>query len=136
MAVEAGGYFAYGLYDDCIYQEGLRAAPPLGGVSDPAGARRAARQSLTPAMARLLGFSKVVAGGGSSPVGGAVNDYVCGGGDAQTAWTGVPAVRKALHVPLDALFFNGDNGEGWGGPIGREQGGARLRHGACGCGCG
>jgi hypothetical protein len=144
VGVEAGGYFAYGLYDDCIYQEGLRSAqrvaweqglrtlPREGDSAFPAGAvhRRSTRQkALSPAMARLLGFSKagivsptvngaVNGHGGSSAVNGAVNDYVCGGGDAQTAWTNAPAVRKSLHVPLDALFFNGDNGErgmsGWG----------------------
>jgi hypothetical protein len=68
-------------------------------------------------MAQLLGFDTggAEAGGGPSQfVRGAVNDYACGGGDAQTVWTDVPAVRKALHVPLDALFFNGDDGEACG----------------------
>jgi serine carboxypeptidase-like clade 1 len=97
VATEAGGYFAYGLYDDCIYQEGLGrrrrlSVAPHGGLSE--------------GHAALLGFADHRA------VGGAVNDYVCGGGVAQTLWTNVSSVRTALHVPVDSLFFNGDNGEG------------------------
>ena len=44
-------------------------------------------------------------------VGGAVNDYVCGGGDAQNAWVNSTEVRKALNVPENSFFFSGDNGD-------------------------
>ena len=74
---QVGGYFEYDLYDDCIYQEGLR---------------------------RRLGAAPAL--------GGAVNDYYCGGGDAQTLWVNASSVRDALHVPRAANFFNGDNGVG------------------------
>jgi len=101
VASEAGGYFAYGLYDDCIYQEGLRRRRRQLGVRGDGHVTIAAGS-----IAHQLGFQS------EDFVGGAVNDYVCGGGDAQTIWTNQSAVRKALHVPLDSDFFNGDNGEG------------------------
>jgi len=93
---EAGGYFAYGLYDDCIYQEGLRRSRRRLGVrSDGSVGGLAARLGL-----------------GAKEVGGALNDYACGGGDAQSVWTNQSSVRAALHVPLNSFFFNGDNGAG------------------------
>ena len=42
--------------------------------------------------------------------GGAVNDYVCGGGPAEHVWIEHKAVRKALHVPLDSYFYDSDGG--------------------------
>ena len=36
-------------------------------------------------------------------LGGALNDYVCGGGTAQEIWADQQAVREALHVPLDSV---------------------------------
>lgn len=43
---------------------------------------------------------------------GGVNDYVCGGGSAMNAWILREDVRTALHVPINSLFFDGDNGAG------------------------
>mmetsp|Transcript_9529 Transcript_9529/g.27004 ORF Transcript_9529/g.27004 Transcript_9529/m.27004 type:complete len:536 (-) Transcript_9529:359-1966(-) len=85
MYQEIGGYYAYNLYDDCIYEDDLR------------------RRRLTTSEA------------GSNPLhtpGAALNDYVCGGGNAQEVWVAQPAVRRALNVPVDANFFSGDNGDG------------------------
>ena len=45
-------------------------------------------------------------------LGGALNDYVCGGGVAEQVWVAQAAVREALHVPAEANFFDGDNGDG------------------------
>lgn len=42
-------------------------------------------------------------------LGGAVNDYPCGG--AMQAWLNTPAVKQALHVQ-DEYFFSVDNAEG------------------------
>ena len=111
---EAGGYFAYGLYDDCIYQEGLRrrlddhqTSPAALPSSSPS---RRNKQKLPSAdTLAMLGFAP---NGLPLELGGAVNDYICGGGDAQTIWTNQSVVRKALHVPTDSNFFNGDNGAG------------------------
>ena len=57
-------------------------------------------------------MSSVRASSRNSSSSAAVNDYVCGGGPAQNVWVNSSAVRRALHVPLDSLFFSGDNGEG------------------------
>ena len=114
VANEVGGYFAYGLYDDCIYQEGLRSrASPVSQSGEVGGIRYQSRAALTPRVARMLGFVEEdrVSPATREGVTGAVNDYPCGGGDAQTVWTDSIAVRKALGVPVDSLFFNGDNGE-------------------------
>ena len=35
----------------------------------------------------------------SPPLGGALNDYECGGGPAQDLWVNASAVRLALNVP-------------------------------------
>jgi len=82
MRSSVAGYYGYNLYDDCIYQDDLRR-------------RRLATAAID-----------------GRDVGGGVNDYVCGGGDAQTAWVNNTAVREALHIQADALYFNGDNGDG------------------------
>ena len=48
-----------------------------------------------------------------SHLGGALNDYPCGGPAALFSWIRHPAVKKALHVASDAYFFSGDNGVGF-----------------------
>ena len=77
----------YALYDDCIYQEGLRR-------------RRRRLNSITEVRPDAV---TVDAAARVGPLrghgwGGAVNDYVCGGGDAYKEWVDHPTVRKALHV--------------------------------------
>ena len=113
---EAGGYFAYGLYDDCIYQEGLRRARRrerrLVESAAVAPTPASSLSSSPPSLLTTLGFDADDADDAAWRLGGAVNDYVCGGGDAQTVWVNQSAVRAALHVPADSDFFNGDNGEG------------------------
>ncbi|KAJ8612248.1 hypothetical protein CTAYLR_002890 [Chrysophaeum taylorii] len=39
---------------------------------------------------------------------GALNDYPCGGGPALDVWVNQSAVRRALHVPVDSVFFEED----------------------------
>ena len=104
VAAEAGGYFAYGLYNDCTYDAGLLRA------------QRKLRQFLHPSLRPPLptpettvveDTARVAVG-----VGGGVNDFVCGGGSSQRLWVDQPSVRKALHVHADANFFDGDNGAG------------------------
>lgn len=51
--------------------------------------------------------------GPSASIGGALNDYPCGGGPAMDVWVNQSAVRKALHVPLGAHFFSFDNAQGF-----------------------
>ena len=38
------------------------------------------------------------------------NGYACGGPNAQVDWLSLDVVKEALHVPLDAVFFQCDNG--------------------------
>ena len=46
-------------------------------------------------------------------VGGALNDYVCGGPVVQIEYLNLTAVKRALHVADDAYFFQCDNGVGF-----------------------
>ena len=94
MDDEIGGYYDYNLYDDCIYEDDIR--------------RR--QLSLANSSSSSSSFSTPSSSSVATNAGGALNDYVCGGGDAQALWANAPAVRTALHVPADAYFFSGDNG--------------------------
>lgn len=44
---------------------------------------------------------------------GALNDYVCGSGEALDSWILHPKVKEALHVDANASYFSGDNGAGF-----------------------
>ena len=108
VAVEAGGYYDYNLYDDCIYQDDLAAAGCPGGARSP--------PSPPPPVAAADGFTVELARRTVLPptgrgYGAAVNDYVCGGGPAQDVWVNQSAVRAA-PTPTNSLFFSGDNGAG------------------------
>jgi hypothetical protein len=46
-------------------------------------------------------------------LGGALNDYKCGGAAAMFNWIRTKAVKAALSVRHDANFFSGDNGVGF-----------------------
>lgn len=83
----AGGYYEYSLYDDCTYHNGLlRKRPYISG----------ARSNAVDIDAQ-----------------GALNDYVCGGGEVLEEYVRHPSVMEAFHVPPDSLFFDGDNGIGF-----------------------
>ena len=84
MTEEIGGYYDYALYDDCTYENGLLLSPAR------------------PAHTLWRG-----------EIGGALNDYSCGGGDAMEVYANVSAVRDAFHVSPEAYFFSGDNGVGF-----------------------
>lgn len=43
----------------------------------------------------------------------ALNDYPCGGPIIQKQYLNMSVVKQALHVPVDAFFFQCDNGEGF-----------------------
>eukprot|EP00667_Euglena_gracilis_P007363 EG_transcript_7434 len=92
VGAEVGPYYEYGLYDACWYQNSLD--PP-----------------------KLLELSKRRWWGpppppphGKSLLREGVNDYDCGGPQAMYEWIQRPEVKRALHVPHDAVFFSGDNG--------------------------
>ena len=111
VAVEAGGFYDYNLYDDCIYQDDLRRRRLSTGrrslAAIAAAAGTAADDGFTVELARRTVLPPTGRGYGA-----AVNDYVCGGGPAQDVWVNQSAVRAALHVPTNSLFFSGDNGAG------------------------
>jgi len=88
---EVGGYYPYGLYDECYWNPGnpfLQEARQYWGPST--SARRADE----------LG------------VAAAENDYPCPG-QAFDKFLRHPDVRAAMHVPLNSNFFSGDNGVGF-----------------------
>jgi hypothetical protein len=86
MYTEIGGYYDYNLYDDCIYDDDIR--------------RRQLSSSSTSTPSWIPND------------GAALNDYVCGGGNAQNIWAAAPQVIEALNIPSDAFFFTADNGDG------------------------
>ena len=89
MEEEIGGYYDYGLYDDCTYQNGL--------LLEPLMAHRSWRNQHSSNKDRKV-FQ------------GALNDYACGGGEAMESWVNITSVRDALHVSRDSFFFSGDKG--------------------------
>jgi hypothetical protein len=97
MDDEIGGYYDYNLYDDCIYEDDIRR-------------RQLSLANSSSSSSSSSPFSTPSSSSVATNAGGALNDYVCGGGDAQALWANAPAVRTALHVPADAYFFSGDNG--------------------------
>ena len=106
VAVEAGGYFAYSLYDDCIYEEGTRRRRrlALNSYADSSSALKLLGFNTD----RLVGKQSKRLGDHNSPQ---ENSYVCAG-DTTVTWSESSAVRKALNVPTNSAFFNGDNGAG------------------------
>ena len=94
VPLEAAGYFAYGLYDDCTYDAGLlRGAPPHS--TQPRHPAFTAQPGLR---ARLAAFLPAEAA--AALLGGATNDYVCGGGGAQRQWAGRPVESARPDEPL------------------------------------
>jgi len=109
---EAGGYWDYGFYDNCWYENDIRRrnrqliavgemdeseipryyGPPIG------------RRASTAAAVDATTASSFYIGG---------NGYACGGPNAQITWLSRPEVMQALHIPEDGNFFQCDNGVGF-----------------------
>eukprot|EP00656_Telonema_subtile_P032308 TRINITY_DN3542_c0_g1_i2.p1 TRINITY_DN3542_c0_g1~~TRINITY_DN3542_c0_g1_i2.p1 ORF type:complete len:509 (+),score=117.33 TRINITY_DN3542_c0_g1_i2:126-1652(+) len=85
MEANIGGYYGYNLYDECGADNIL---------------------SLEQQSSRAY-FSSV------PPLTGAVNDYPCGGVKAMVQWLNNSAVKLALNIPTDGVFFLSDNGVGF-----------------------
>jgi hypothetical protein len=109
---EAGGYWDYGFYDNCWYENDIRRkgrklisltgderpqyfGPPLG--------RRATAVD-APGSSSATPYVEALIGG---------NGYACGGPNAQVTWLSRSDVKEALHIPADATFFQCDNGDGF-----------------------
>ena len=95
---QIGGYFEYSLYDDCWYQNDL--IPPTRGF-DQTG-RKYWGPPPYPSKETIANM-----------LGGAENEYPCGGSAAVFTWVDTKEVKEALHVTEDAYFFSGDNGIGF-----------------------
>jgi hypothetical protein len=90
MDTAIGGSYAYNLYDECGAENVLsswRTIPK--------------RNYWSSVAVPQLG------------IGGALNDYPCGGVGAMLKWLNTSEVQKALHVPSGAKFFLTDNGVGF-----------------------
>jgi carboxypeptidase C (cathepsin A)/drug/metabolite transporter (DMT)-like permease len=89
---DVGGYFEYSYFDDCWYendfsstssQRKLRAKPGF--------------TSSLPTYTYRTGL----------------DGYACGSDQAMFEWLSHPSVKAALHVPVDAAFYQVDNAEGF-----------------------
>jgi hypothetical protein len=106
VAGEIGGYYAYGLYDDCVYAEPVLA--PM---------RPSQRTWFGPPPFSLTPNGTRIGGGGraqhvDASLGRAMNDYACPG-DAMALWLNLTSAREAIGVPVDSYFFSGDDGIGF-----------------------
>lgn len=131
---EAGGYWAYGFYDDCWYENDIRRqrdrrmlslangkpvsrttpgyyeyyGPPLSN----SGSRRAQQRRRDTSGKQEQSIGEVMMDTMGIPAGRVVdfpNGYQCGGPGAQVEWLSLPVVKKALNIPADAIFFQSDN---------------------------
>ena len=102
-----GPFFAYGLYDNCWYQNDLE--PPHNSLTQTRKYFSHVPSSLPP---KGLGQSEAYVSS-NDLVEGALNDYACGGYQALFDWVMKPQVKQALHVAANANFFSGDNGIGF-----------------------
>eukprot|EP01035_Chromulina_nebulosa_P024704 gene24704-32179_t len=124
---EAGGYWAYGFYDNCWYENDIRRrgrrnllssrlqegddmqqqyyGPPIG--------RRVTSEEMPSSPSSSAAVT--VAASSSSSLSGLIggNGYACGGPNAQVTWLSRADVMEALHIPADGNFFQCDNGQGF-----------------------
>jgi hypothetical protein len=90
LHLKVGGYYDYNLYDDCIYEDDIRRhRRNLLSASSSSSS-----SSSSPSLPFLQPLSNPPTR--SSKNGAALNDYVCGGGDAQNIWATTPEVMKGL----------------------------------------
>mmetsp|Transcript_10877 Transcript_10877/g.19203 ORF Transcript_10877/g.19203 Transcript_10877/m.19203 type:complete len:510 (+) Transcript_10877:94-1623(+) len=93
MMHTVGGFFEYNLYDECKPEESLPVFRQL-------------REEL------VLELSKEEHSLSSGLLGGALNDYPCGGGLALGKWVLSPEVREALAILPGSQYVSGDNSAG------------------------
>jgi len=91
MQRQVGSFYPYSLYDTCWGDELLR--------SD----NRDENVEFLVTENKNLGKSRRLQG--------ALNNYSCGQSAALKQWIEHPEVRKALHIPKEAVFNTGDNAE-------------------------
>ncbi len=106
---EVGGYWVYGFYDDCWYENDIRRNRKLIDVSPSLAGGGSAQWSYHgPPIAKTVPHALGDVTTAEAYIGG--NGYVCGGPTAQRDWLSRSEVKAALNVPEDAVFFQCDNG--------------------------
>eukprot|EP01038_Epipyxis_sp_PR26KG_P004140 gene4140-5894_t len=122
---EVGGYWVYGYYDNCWYENDIRRrldsshSRKVINIDD--FTKNKKPRYFGPPVVSSKNYDKYqemkqeyiqqidpVSESTSNLIGG--NGYSCGGPAAQVDWLNRPEVRKALHIPNDAIFFQCDNG--------------------------
>lgn len=121
VAGEAGPYWVYAYYDDCTYQNDIRrhrhlqSFEALGYAMGDHGSEQASRPYFGPPLAseRDSNHEQMSAAdldSISTSVLPIPNGYACGAPAAQREWLSLDVVKEALHVGVDAEFFQCDNG--------------------------
>jgi serine carboxypeptidase-like clade I len=105
---EVGGYWIYGYYDDCWYENDIRRRL-LSPLSE--DGRRYYGPPIIPSV-KQGDENHRMSIAGPSPY-NKINGYACGGPGAQIEWLGRPEVISALNLPADVSFFQSDNGVGF-----------------------
>lgn len=99
---EAKGYWEYNLYDECTYSN-IFSTPST--VTDENGEEFEWWDVRPKAIVARRNVRK--------QLGGALNDYPCGGGIAMGIYFNQTKVMNALNVPENSYFFDEDNGGGF-----------------------
>eukprot|EP00054_Salpingoeca_dolichothecata_P001865 m.21002 g.21002 ORF g.21002 m.21002 type:complete len:508 (-) comp12598_c0_seq2:103-1626(-) len=92
-----GGYFSYNLYDQCYTQDVIK---------------NANERSYTQSKGSCPANDPDCDSSSPQEVNFFSNGYPCAG-DVYMLWLNQSSVRTALHVPVNANFFSGDNGVGF-----------------------
>lgn len=110
---EAGGYWDYGFYDNCWYENDIRRRKLVIAVGEERQEQSDLPRYYGPPIGRRRASTATDSSSSSSPyyIGG--NGYTCGGPNAQITWLSRPEVMQALHIPEDGNFFQCDNGVGF-----------------------
>lgn len=104
ISAEAGGYWLYAYYDDCWYENDIRRSLSSLLPTSP----NKDFKYYGPPIRKLSGGNSI-----DRVLDVPQNGYYCGGPNAQVMWLELPIVKKALNVPVDAVFFQCDNGAGF-----------------------
>ena len=106
---EVGGYWMYGFYDDCWYENDIRRT-----LSEATSGSGSKQSYYGPPIEGGLTRQRLVGVKGDefdSKFSEIPNGYACGGPSILKQYLALDAVKAALHVPLDAVFFQCDNGD-------------------------
>lgn len=113
VPAEVGGYWIYSFYDECYYENDIRRRS-LESLLDPSRASSYDRKYYGPPISSRNKNKLSFAAASINPrVVNVPNGYYCGGPAAEVEWLESSEVKKALHIPDDAVFFQSDDGVGF-----------------------